>query len=326
MAFSAQAVFRARQRLAAAKADRDSENRAHLAAAYEQTPRLREIDMALRRTMVSAAQAVFAGDDAEKAMEQARQENLALQQERETLIKNGFPAGYLDEKPVCERCGGSGYVGSGMCGCLVKLCREEQLQELGEIGTGTERFDSFRLDYYSDAVDPRYHASPRTIMERNRTLCQEYAENFSEKVGNLLFIGGTGLGKTYLATCIAKVVAASGYSVAYYPAISLFSKLERAKFSQTEDARNEAAAITEAELLIVDDLGTEMAGQFVTAALYGLLNERLLSGKPMVITTNLNVEEAGKRYSPQIASRLYGDFARLTFVGSDIRVLKNRGL
>ena len=80
------------------------------------------------------------------------------------------------------------------------------------------------------------------------------------------------------------------------------------------------------DLLIIDDLGTEMPGQFVTAALYGLLNQRLLGKKPMVITTNLTMDECSARYSPQIASRLYGEFVRRQFLGSDIRILKSRGM
>ena len=94
----------------------------------------------------------------------------------------------------------------------------------------------------------------------------------------------------------------------------------------SEEERREADKYAACDLLIIDDLGTEMAGQFVTAALYSLMNDRLLENKPMVITTNLNVDEAARRYSPQIASRLYGSFTRLTFVGDDIRVMKNRGL
>jgi DNA replication protein DnaC len=112
----------------------------------------------------------------------------------------------------------------------------------------------------------------------------------------------------------------------YETAAGLFSKLERAKFGGTEEDRREAEKYSLCDLLIIDDLGTEMAGQFVTAALYSLMNDRLLEGKAMVITTNLNVEEASRRYSPQIASRLYGSFTRLTFVGDDIRVMKNRGM
>ena len=111
----------------------------------------------------------------------------------------------------------------------------------------------------------------------------------------------------------------------YETAGRLFSKLERAKFSSDEDARKETEKYNQCDLLIVDDLGTEMPGQFVTAALYGLVNDRLLENKPMVISTNLNVDEMARRYSPQIASRLHGGFNRLTFVGEDIRVLKSKG-
>ena len=138
------------------------------------------------------------------------------------------------------------------------------------------------------------------------------------------FLDVTGVGKTFLAVSIARTVAERGYSVCYETASQLFNKLERARFNADESARKEAEKYTAADLLIIDDLGTEMPGQFVTAALYNLLNERLLASKPMIITTNLNVEEAGRRYSPQIASRLYGSFVRYTFVGDDIRVIRNK--
>ena len=161
-------------------------------------------------------------------------------------------------------------------------------------------------------------------MEKNLNACRTYAATFSESAGNLLFVGSTGVGKTFLAVSIARTVAERGYSVCYETASQLFNKLERARFNADESARKEAEKYTAADLLIIDDLGTEMPGQFVTAALYNLLNERLLASKPLIITTNLNVEEAGRRYSPQIASRLYGSFVRYTFVGDDIRVIRNK--
>ena len=141
--------------------------------------------------------------------------------------------------------------------------------------------------------------------------------------GNLLFIGGTRLGKTFLSACIARTVADRGYSVVYESAGHLFAKLERAKFNGDENAREEIKKYNECDLLIIDDLGTEMPGQFTTAALYSLVNDRLLSGKAMIISTNLNVDDLGRRYSPQIASRLRGSFTRVAFLGEDIRVKKN---
>jgi len=138
-------------------------------------------------------------------------------------------------------------------------------------------------------------------------------------------VGGTGLGKTFLSACIARTAADKGFSVAYESAPHLFTKLEKDRFSPNEQTHAEVMKLFACDLLILDDLGTELPGNFVTAALYNLVNDRLLSGKAMVISTNLNVEEINRRYSPQIASRLQGSFQRLTFVGEDIRVLKSRG-
>lgn len=327
MAYSAEVVKRARDRLAQAKADRESENRQHLQQAYEQLPRLREIDRQLRQTMALAAQAVFSqGGDASKTMEQVKLENLSLQREREKLVALHFEEGYLDDSPVCDRCGGSGYIGTTMCECLMELCRQEQRKELTLLSGGKETFHQFRLDYYSDEYDGKYGTSPRIIMEKVLRTCRSYAATFTPNSGNLLFVGGTGLGKTFLSACIARTVADRGYSVMYETAGHLFSKLEQERFGGGEQQRREADKLRECDLLIVDDLGTEMPGQFVTAALYSLMNDRLLAGKPMLISTNLNIDELGKRYSPQIASRLHGSFSRLTFVGEDIRVMKNRGL
>ena len=326
MAYSKEVVQRARARLAQAKEDRESENRQHLAEAYDRVPRLRQIDILLRRTMAMAAQAVFAsGGDVQAAMAEAKAQNQALQQERAWLIDANFEEGFLDETPICDRCGGTGYMGSTMCECLAELCRQEQKKELTLLSGGKESFNQFRLDYYPDRVDPKLGVSPRAIMERNLRTCRTYTATFSQNSGNLLFNGGTGLGKTCLSACIARGVADKGFSVIYETATHLFNKLEQAKFNPTEETRQEAAKFTACDLLIVDDLGTEMPGQFVTAALYSLLNDRLLSGKPMIISTNLNVDEIHRRYSPQIASRLQGSFHQLIFLGEDIRILKNRG-
>ena len=327
MAYSAEVIARARARLAQAKEDRESENRQHLAVAYDRVPRIREIDMELRRTMAMAAQVAFtSGGDPREAMQKVKEKNLALQQERSFLASEYFEEGYLDDSPICDRCGGSGYLGSAMCECLTELCRQEQKKEISVLSGGKENFGLFRLDFYPDRIDPKLGVSPRMVMEKNFRTCRSYASLFSKNSGNLLFIGGTGLGKTFLSACIARTVADRGYSVDYESASHLFAKLERAKFSGDEEARREAERFNACDLLIVDDLGTEMPGQFVTAALYSLVNDRIRLGLPMVISTNLNVDEMSRRYSPQIASRLHGSFNRLTFVGEDIRVLKNRGL
>ena len=327
MAYSAEVIQRARSRLAQAKEDRESENRQHLAEAYALVPRIREIDIQLRRTMAQAVQAVFAsGGNVEAAMEQAKNANLTLQMEREELVNSYFEDGYLDDRPICDRCGGSGYVGSNMCECLAELCRQEQKKELSLLSGGKENFSQFRLEYYPDRIDREWGVSIRTIMEKTYQTCRRYAMTFSERSDNLLFSGGTGLGKTFLSACIARAVADRGYSVAYESAPHLFTKLERARFNGDEEARRQAEKYGTYDLLIVDDLGTEMGGQFTTSALYTLINDRILNGKPTIISTNLNTDDLARRYSPQIASRLNGNFLRVPFLGDDIRVKKNWGM
>ena len=326
MAYSAEVIRRARQILAQKKADAESLHNHRLFEAYEKIPRLKAIDMELRRTMTVAAQAAFVkGGDGVAAMEAVRDSNLALQNERKMLVEQNFAPGWLEEGAACPNCGGSGYVGSTMCACLAVLCRQEQKKEIAHLTNGQETFQNFRLDYYSDTVDRAYGASPRAIMERNLQTCKRYADSFAPGVGNLLFVGGTGLGKTYLSACIANAVADKGYSVAYETAPRLMAKLEKERFNGDEESHSAVAALDACDLLIIDDLGTELPGGFVTAALYGLLSERLLAGKSMLVSTNLNIDEIAKRYSPQIASRLQGEFKGLTFVGEDIRVRKNRG-
>ena len=177
-----------------------------------------------------------------------------------------------------------------------------------------------RLDYYDNRVDPKLGVNIRSVMEKTYLTCRRYALNFQERSGNLLFSGNTGLGKTFLSACIARTVADQGYSVVYESAGHLFAALEKARFEANEENRRAAAKYTECDLLIVDDLGTELPGQFVTAALYSLINDRILSGRPTIISTNLNAQEIAKRYSPQIASRLQGNFRKLAFVGEDIRL------
>ncbi len=325
MAYNNEVLRRARQRLEAAKADKDSVYRERLQTVYAQLPRVREIDIELRRSMVLATQAIFAGgDNAQEAMEAAKTANLALQRERQELIDKYFGTGYLDDTPICDRCGGVGYIGSQMCSCLQELCRQEQKKELTLLTCGDGCFRDFRLDYYPDTPIPGGNVTVRALMQKTYQDCRTYAENFGAESQNLLFSGDTGLGKTFLSACIARTVADKGYSVVYESAVHLFDKMEKARFSADEEAERKTQSYTECDLLIVDDLGTEIAGQFVTTALYTLINDRLLSGKATIISTNLTSEDMNKRYSPQILSRLRGSYRRVAFVGDDIRMLKNR--
>ncbi|MBQ6432265.1 MAG: ATP-binding protein [Oscillospiraceae bacterium] len=323
MAYSEQILRRARERLEQAKTERERENDAHRREAYRRYPRLEEIDRELRLTMTQLmATALRQGEDPSQAIAQIREKNLALQCERDWILEAGdFEESFLDETPICAKCGGSGYVGSQMCTCLRELCRQEQKKELTSLlGSGQETFENFRLDVYPDAYDPKLGTSPRQLMKSNFNICRRYAQNFGEGSGSLLFSGATGLGKTFLSACIARQVADRGYSVVYETAIRLFSDFEAEKFgAYAEENRDKTRKYLECDLLIIDDLGTEMTTQFTTSALYHLLNTRMMENRATIISTNLADNEIENRYNPQIASRIIGTFRLVQFVGEDIR-------
>lgn len=323
MAYSEQILRRARQRLEQAKAERERENEAHRKIAYERYPRLAEIDRELRLTMTSLmANAMRNGDDPTQAINAIREKNLALQNEREWILEAGdFEEGYLDDLPVCSKCGGSGYCGSQMCSCLKELCRQEQKKELTSLlHSGKESFDSFRTDVYPDTYLPNLGTSPRQLMQSNFNICRKYAQNFSSDSGSLLFSGATGLGKTFLSACIARQVADRGFSVVYETAGKLFADFEAEKFgSASEENRGKTRKYLDCDLLIIDDLGTEMTTQFTISALYTLINTRMMENRSTIISTNLADTEIESRYNPQIASRIIGTFRLIQFAGEDLR-------
>ena len=324
MAYSEEILSKARARLEQARQEQQEAYQARLQEAYIRYPRLKEIDHELRRTMAQVIAVAFRkGEDPTAAIESIKEKNLALQQEREWILEaSDLGADYLDDTPVCSKCGGTGYIGSTMCECLSALCRSEQKKALSSlIGTGKERFSAFRLDYYPDKTDPVLGISPRDIMADTFLHCKNYAANFSAQSTSLLFTGNTGLGKTFLSGCIARTVAEKGFSVIYDTAIQIISDYENVRFGDnSEESRRTLNKYTACDLLIIDDLGTEMVTQFTISALYQVINTRLLQGKQTIVSTNLDPHGIRSRYSPQIASRLLGDFELITFLGEDIRL------
>ena len=176
-----------------------------------------------------------------------------------------------------------------------------------------------RFDLYDSAVWDSYGVSPRANMERNFDVCRDFARQFSRGSGSLLLSGGTGLGKTFLSACIAREVSDAGFSVVYDTAISVFSRYEDAKFRPDEVSDADVRRCESCDLLILDDLGTEMTTAFVQSALYQIVNGRMLSGRSTIISTNLAPEELGHRYGAPILSRIEGAYQILPFFGEDIR-------
>ena len=277
------------------------------------------------------AAALRQGTDPVKAVRSVREENQELQRERAVLLGGlGLPEDALDDRPACPLCGDTGWQGAKMCRCLRELCTQEQIKELSKLlDLGGQSFDTFRMDYYSQTPYPGWGTSPRGNMELIYDVCLNYAAKFGRfGMKNLFLSGPPGLGKTFLSACIAREVSAKGFSVVYDTAAHIFQQFESGKFGREnpyeEDPDREINRYLNCDLLIMDDVGTEMLTSFVQATFYRIVNDRLVNGRKTVLSTNLPAEEIGRRYGEAVLSRIQGEYQILRFFGEDIRLLKRK--
>ena len=328
MPYDGKILARAREQLERRRAANQAEQQRRLSAAYARVPEIQQIDMRMRAQMAELVRLTLTHrQDLVQRIEELKKENLDLQVRRaELLVEQGWPVDFLDEICSCPKCRDTGIDNGAPCECLHKLYNQELTKELGVLlRSGDESFERFDLNLYSAEPDAS-GLSPRQNMTRVLGACKKFAENFPQVSTNLLLQGDTGLGKTYLSACIARVVADKGYSVCYDSASAALDAFERQKFSRDpEEAENAARRVRQmlsCDLMILDDLGTEMLTPYSISALYTLLNTRLVNGRRMIISTNCPSGELLRRYSAQICSRLDGEFLPLPFTGSDIRRLR----
>ena len=330
MAYDGKVLRRAQARFDQDKQERQDRFEARREGIYRRCPRLKEVDAELTATMSRIiVQALRRGTDPKGAVEALKEENLALQAERKALLYDlGLPEDALTDTPACPLCGDTGYRGGVVCRCLRAYYAREQQKELSRmLDLAGQSFESFSLQWYSDQDMMGLGISPRENMDWVYRTCKRYAETFHpEKSGNLLLTGDPGLGKTFLSAAIAREVSGEGWSVVYDTAAHIFERFEAVKFGREDFAGDDVHRIMRCDLLILDDLGTEMTTAFVQSALYQIINGRIIDHKPTILSTNLKVDERNseiaKRYSPQIASRLEGEYQILPFFGKDIRLLK----
>lgn len=333
MAVDPRHLKEAQRRILDAREEHRAAQRAYQARCREKVPGLETLDAAIQRTVTQAiAAALRQGVDPAPAVESARRENLALQKERLELLRkaNIDPAG-LEDTPLCPLCGDTGRHQGKLCSCVLKLCAQENLAELGTV-LDLKRMDfaNVSLEWYPTAFDPQYGMSSREAAETVLEVCRGYAGEFPGfSCRNLFLYGGTGLGKTFFSGCIAKAVAQKGYWTAYATAGELFAHYEAAKFGRDESGESQRAVerYQRCDLLVLDDLGSEMLTPFIQSALYQLLNERMNRRTHTVISSNLTMDDVRGRYGPQVCSRLEGEYHALPFFGKDIRLQrKEKGL
>ena len=232
----------------------------------------------------------------------------------------GYPADYLQYHYYCENCRDTGYKEGMRCECMKQLLKKYTTEEINShCSIDLHDFSEFRLDYYS-TTSKVPNEDPRAKMSMILDQARAYAASFDENAGSLLFIGRTGLGKTFLSSCIAKELIEKGSNVVYGSLLKLMRQVENEHFQRAEG--DTMSILLEADLLILDDLGAEFQTQFTDTVLYEILNERMNNHRPMIISTNLNANELNQKYNDRIISRIFGGFVPFAFVGSDVRIKK----
>ena len=282
----------------------------------------------LARTSVKVAEVLLKGGDVESGIKAVEKENLALQQLLSvTLQQAGFAPDALMPHPACPKCSDTGVYEGRLCDCIIKLQKQLMYKRLGGPDSLDSSFDNFDLGYYPDTpVGGKGRVTCRAVMQKTFDSCKDYADSFGPGAHSLILRGGPGLGKTHLSMAIAKAVIEKGYDVLYVPFHRLISRLESAKFGKSEEDYQQALSpVLGCDLLIIDDLGSEMQGAFGVASLYEIVNTRLLEGQPVIVSTNLSPSEISARYGERIASRFFGGYDTLSFVGNDIRIQKKMG-
>lgn len=292
---------------------------------YDKVPALAEIDEQLIHGSVQAAKLALEGNNASlDAL--SRTNSWLIDRKKQLLAGAGYPADYLERQYTCNLCHDTGSVNGKACICFRRAVidlffmdegRKERLER--------ENFATFDIDMYSaQSIDRATGKTYREIAAEALTDAHTFVDNFGRNYRNLLLNGNTGVGKTFLTNCIAKELLDRGYTVLYLSAFRLFEIFSYYRFGDRERSQKASMdfdTILDCDLLIIDDLGTEIPTSYTTSQLFICLEERDLRHAPTLISTNLSMDELGKRYSDRIASRLF-TFQYIKLFGKDIRVLR----
>lgn len=280
----------------------------------EKLPELDSIQTELSKIGLSISKVFLYSSDKEADIKELMDKSLELQEKkRKVLIENGYDENALNVIYTCAACKDTGFIGSRRCKCHNELLKEIERQNLEEIAPLDDcTFETFETKYYPD----------ESRAEKIKSTCFKYATQFTTKSKNIIFYGGTGLGKTHLSLAIANAVINRGYSVVYGTAQNVLNDLQNENFGRTDDLRYYERAVLNCDLLIIDDLGTEFKNSYTVAALYNIINSRILSKLPTIISTNFSSNELEEKYDQRITSRIIGEYSPLLLVGNDIRYIK----
>ncbi len=325
MSYSSKTLAKATQILAERRAVAQNIRETRHTEISEKIPDIIKYEAQLANCGLSVIKALGMGNEAQKYIDELSKMNISIQNGIANLLeKNGYPRDYLDIPYSCKECEDTGFVNGFICKCRKTLLNKIAQNELSAVSPSENcRFDNFDLNYYPNNIDEVFGISPRKRMSEIFEYCKCYADDFDLNSSCLFFHGATGLGKTHLSLAIANTVSQKGFNVIYESAYNLFSSLEREKFGGTGAGKREKE-ILDCDLLIVDDLGSEFSTQFTVAALYNIINTRINTSKPVIISTNFSEREIEAKYTQRVTSRIIGNYVSILFIGKDIRQIKNR--
>lgn len=286
---------------------------------YSEIPEICEIEEIISREGVKLSIASI------KGQEHISEADLnALAEKRDSIMaENGYSPDYIYDVYDCKLCNDTGYVDGKMCVCMKKEMQKQSLF-YSNIAPALLKvnIEDFNINYYADTPDENGKI-PRDEIKYILEKCEEFIEKFgSHDLKNLFFFGSTGLGKTFLSAAIAKKVLEKGFSVVYYSARQLLAMVTDFEFGKAPEKKEACESVFNADLLIIDDLGSEQQTAVSASTLFDIINTRALNGKKMIINTNLAAKDLHSLYSDRIFSRLT-EFERLKFIGEDVRVIKN---
>ncbi len=292
---------------------------------YRHIPALKDMDAQIAQISVESARKMLDGDST--ALASLKSQLGQLRAEKDQLLRtNGYDESYLTPVFTCADCKDTGYIDGAKCHCFKQevinvVYSQSNIRNILE----RENFSTFSYEYYSDS-----HRNPTTGLTALDTIhravekCRNFIQDFDNKPKNIFFYGDTGVGKTFLSNCIAKELLERGNSVIYFTAFQLFDILSKGVFDRDQDAIAAHQNIFDCDLLIIDDLGTELANSFTTSQLFLCVNERILRQKSTIISSNLNPRDILDTYSERTFSRISSNYTIINLFGDDIRIMKRQ--
>ncbi len=290
---------------------------------YEKIPAVWECEEKFRLLALGDARATLEGRKTDSSAERN-----SLQAEiKRLLTENGYPADYLELQYTCSKCKDEGVIDGQPCTCVKQMKIDHLTRQSGLALHPTDSFDRFQADFYKEMPHPEGKPSAYDNIIRILGWAKDFVRDFDTKKENLLIYGETGLGKTFLSNCIAREILASGHSVLYLTANSLFRDVFRPRRDSEDGEYNELREfVYNADLLILDDLGTETLSEFVRSVVFEVINQRMLDQRSTIISTNLDLPGISDRYTERVLSRIIEHYKLMYLYGANIRYARRKAM